>query len=935
MKSRVASARAIDGLDRVDCAVQLLEEEWRRHGDVPLERFWGKERGALAGDAQSELAMLVALIKADLRRRFDRGEKPTVQSYLERFPELRATDDRVVSLVYEEFCLSEERGHSPRVESYCERYPDWQSSLVSQLQYHRLLSEAAGVKRPALPVFPNPGDAFEHFRLVTQLGVGGTSRVFLAGDASLGGKRVVLKVTQRCQEPKVLGSLDHPHIVPVNSVTDQGSGSLCGLSMPFYAGLPLDLIIARLQPASRPRKALAIWQALVDRYAEVPKDQIVDGFDLYGHRKLGPRGDGWEDFPVRGSYAQGVAWLGMILARALQYAHTRQTFHRDVKPANLLITFTHGPQLLDFNLAESPHTADHAHTALHGGTVPYMAPEQIEAFTNPDLWSKVGAQADIYSLGLVLRELLTGVAPEAPNRDLPLSRALRGLLDRRRTLNVRLRRANPSVPHALEAIVAKCMAFDRRHRHHDAKELADDLEAFLKRAPLPHAYNPSRRERLANWSVRHRRSLAEACCVVLVGAALLRPIAESLKPRVETLASFQEATSALDTKDYVSAQKNLLALEKDYPQSSLVKLYSSRIINQIGRDKIKADQILRDALNVPDAKSSLIAWAQTHEELTDYLLQFAAARIERIDKVAAMIDANRDVGNLADDQADNSFGDGENGERDLGESPDQRDLECRKPMYELAHDILRALESITSTCPAQRKHLPKVERLLARTEDVYGEYESAFNRITRMLGSLDDGDRSAQDDRFHFRALRGGVVIGWIRKMRKENRPIDDAMLDNLKLAIEDLAFSRVHLENTRFSREPEETKLFFVTRDEARVALVLAEGEIDRQMLSDASKHLKKVRSRIGELKALTGIINKQNEGKPGFTKVEPPNGLAQQLKKAQERLRALQASQSGMVPSGSNQNGTQPASDHHGNAAIQGEVKINSVAALRQPAR
>ena len=187
--------------------------------------------------------------------------------YLEQFPELRAADSRVLSLVYEEYCLNEERGTAPDVESFCNRYPDWKSSLVSQLQYHRLFSQAAG-KRPSLPPFPEAGQDFEEFRLQSLLGTGGMSRVFLARDLSLGGKQVVLKVTlDRGQEPKVQGPLDHPHIVPVNSVVYQTDGELCGLSMPYRPGLSLDKLIAFIDPARRPRKAIALWQRAPTRNA--------------------------------------------------------------------------------------------------------------------------------------------------------------------------------------------------------------------------------------------------------------------------------------------------------------------------------------------------------------------------------------------------------------------------------------------------------------------------------------------------------------------------------------------------------------------------------------------------------------------------------------------------------------------------------------------
>ena len=284
---------------------------------------------------------------------------------------------------------------------------------------------------PALPRFPEPGEDFEEFHLLSLLGEGGVSRVFLAKNLSLGGKHVALKVTlDRGQEPKLQGALDHPHIVPIHSVTYDLKRRLCGLSMPYRPGCPLDKIIAKVKPAVRPRTAIALWNALFDetdggsRPAGPPGPKTTD--DKGAERLAGPRGDGWERLS-RPRYVRTRSRLGRDDpgAAPCTYAHTRQTFHRDVKPANMILTIASGPQLLDFNLAESPHSAEHAQAALHGGTLPYMAPEQIEAFLNPELWSQVGAAADVYSLGLVLRELLTGQGPELPAKALTPSRALR------------------------------------------------------------------------------------------------------------------------------------------------------------------------------------------------------------------------------------------------------------------------------------------------------------------------------------------------------------------------------------------------------------------------------------------------------------------------------------------------------------------------------
>ncbi|HEV3166749.1 MAG TPA: protein kinase, partial [Isosphaeraceae bacterium] len=189
--------------------------------------------------------------------------------------------------------------------------------------------------------------------------------------------------------------------------------------------------------------------------------------------------------------------------------------HRDVKPANVLLTFSAGPQLLDFNLAHEPHNAERAEAALRGGTLPYMAPEQLEAFLDPEQWESVGEPADLYALGLLLSELLTGERPEPPDPALPLPRAIRGLLDQRASSKLSLRDRNPSIPHALNSIAARCLSVDPSDRYPSARTVAEDLERFLARRPLRHAPNPSKAELARNWTRRHRLALTLAAVTLV------------------------------------------------------------------------------------------------------------------------------------------------------------------------------------------------------------------------------------------------------------------------------------------------------------------------------------------------------------------------------------------------------------------------------------
>jgi serine/threonine protein kinase len=832
MNPPLASARIDSGLDLVERAVLSFEQARQRQGEVRLDQYWPDHCRSEGINPNDSLAILVELIKADLRHRFENGESPTVASYLEQFPELCRTDNRVVSLIYEEYCLAEEGGHAPDVESFCGRYPRWKGSLISQLQYHRVLSQAAGVRPPA-PRFPNVGGCFEEFQLVSLLGRGGTSRVFLARDISLGGKQVVLKVSlDRGDEPKLHGPLDHPHIVAANSVAFQPDKRLRGLSMPYHPGLPLDVVISRLDKVAR-RQAIELWHVLVDGSAKSLiscADSQKETLLAAEMRRAGPRGDGWEGFPVRGTFAEGAAWLAMILARALHYAHGMEVFHRDVKPGNVLLTLRRGPQLFDFNLAESPHSAHRAQEAIHGGTLPYMAPEQIEAFLNPELWDQVSARADVYSLGLVLRELLTGQTPDLPDEKLTPARAMLQVLDRRPLLETRVRRINSKVPHALEAIVAKCLAVSPDGRYRDAHALAEDLERFLSHQPLLHAANPSTRERLSNWGRRRRWILISATANLILlgilGILVRKPIMSQFLPRVESVRAFNAGVELVDQEKPGSAIRALEPLLGDYPDHPLVRAYLAFAFDLQRRTEEASDQLTK-AVSASNGVRKLLDWGADHPKFAVHLASLARSAI-----------------NDADDkrQADVVY-----------EDDEEVYFEARRKFVDTAKHALDIVERLGggSLTP---------QSLLAKVEEFYGDYGSAFNRLTQAIerakndsGTLDPvEDNVTLDDLFTCHALRCRIAVRWVAGSRFSggfSKP-DDA-LDFLKSVEEqDLKFCNRWL-TYRFSDLLEKrVKKYDFLESKMRLRLARGEIEIDLGMLREAGSDLQSAKEAMREMR-------------------------------------------------------------------------------------
>jgi serine/threonine-protein kinase len=206
------------------------------------------------------------------------------------------------------------------------------------------------------------------------------------------------------------------------------------------------------------------------------------------------RGTPW---PPRGS-----AQLVEALARAMHHAHQHNVIHRDLKPANVLLTADGQPKVTDFGLAKKLDEAGPTQSGTAMGTPSYMAPEQAEGKRG------IGPAADVYALGAILYELLTGVAPF--QADTALDVILRVLSEE----PVPPRRRRPQVPRALETVCLKCLEKDPRRRYATALDLADDLGRWL-RGEAPQARPPGLAGRVARWA-QQRPALAATLCALLV-----------------------------------------------------------------------------------------------------------------------------------------------------------------------------------------------------------------------------------------------------------------------------------------------------------------------------------------------------------------------------------------------------------------------------------
>ena len=394
------------------------------------------------------------------------------------------------------------------------KIPNWLAGLVALERMDESRPHDARIALKNLNFeWPEPGFLVGDFEIQEPIGVGSFSRVYLAFQNSIGKRRVVLKFTSMPQqEPEWLGRFQHSNIVPVYSVHKWNHLSV--LCMPYCGRLTFADLLSR-----------GITSTQIDLQGMMDTVRSIDTNDIeYVPRppalKLnnGPAPVSYHthesdsssraEQPSIPKTKQITLSLFQRLAAALHHAHNHGVVHGDIKPANILIRLDGEPALFDFNLSQ----AINVQLTSVKGSLPYFAPEQLIGWAEQRPCMSVST--DIYALGLVFFEFLTGRLPEIFRQPIEtVGTELREAAHERG--NFDWTREVAALPKGVQSILLKMLSRDSDKRYANAGEIERDLNAELSFLPLPHAGEPLS-NRVKKRIVKYRSPLSIATLATLV-----------------------------------------------------------------------------------------------------------------------------------------------------------------------------------------------------------------------------------------------------------------------------------------------------------------------------------------------------------------------------------------------------------------------------------
>jgi serine/threonine-protein kinase len=394
-------------------------------------------------------------------------------------------------------------------------------------------------------------------------------------------------------EAEAAARLEHPGIVPIHEVGER-DGS-CYFSMKFVEGGQLDEVVRRTPMSIR----------------------------------------------------QAVELIAKV-ARTIHYAHEHGILHRDIKPGNILLDAKGEPHLTDFGLArlvESESSVTHTLDVL--GTPSYMAPEQAVGNN-----TAVSSTTDVYGLGAVLYQLLTGQPPFAGGATYE---TIKLLLD---TEPKQPRLLNPKIDRDLSTICLKCLEKDPKRRYSSAIALAEDLERWLKHEPIQ-ARHTGIFARGRKWVRRNPTSAVLAACLIALAAAagwiiwkselIRRPLTtgiavlpfENLSEQREDAAAFVDGV-----QDDVLTKLAKIAELKVISRTSVMEYRGKRNLRQIGND-LRVSHVLEGSVRrsgthlrlnaqLIDTRTDTHVWAEQYDRDSNDLF---AVQSEIAQKVADRLNA--------------------------------------------------------------------------------------------------------------------------------------------------------------------------------------------------------------------------------------------------------------------------------------------------------
>ncbi len=387
--------------------------------------------------------------------------------------------------------------------------------------------EAASTIVVSPPLSEKPGDRIGRYKLLQEIGAGGFGVVYMAEQEEPVRRRVALKIIKLGMDTKeviarfeaerqALALMDHPHIAKVLD-----AGATAG-GRPYFV---MEL---------------------------VKGERITDYCDKHNL-----------------STRQRLE-LFVQICQAIQHAHQKGIIHRDIKPSNILVAMQDGvpvPKVIDFGIAKAieQRLTDKTFVTILGdfvGTPAYMSPEQAEMSS-----LDIDTRSDLYSLGVLLYELLTGKTPFDPQELLAkgieaMRRAIREEAPRRpstrlttmgeaelTTMAMRRQTDSPKLVHAvrgdLDWIVMKCLEKDRTRRYETANELALDLQRHFQHEPVL-ARPPSQAYQFQKWVRRNKLAFAAAAAVAL--ALLLGLVVSASQARRALRAERQQSQLRIEAE---------------------------------------------------------------------------------------------------------------------------------------------------------------------------------------------------------------------------------------------------------------------------------------------------------------------------------------------------------------------------------------------------